>query len=56
MIITFIKSPALFHVSCVRQRDIQTFVTGRPEDLPGEFCGDEAGEQRGEKLKLGWMG
>lgn len=23
------------------------------EVLPGEFCGDEAGEQRGEKLKPG---
>lgn len=43
----------MFHV---RQSERQTFVTGMLEDLPGEFCGEEAGEQRGEKLKPGWMG
>lgn len=40
----------------VRQSEIQTPVIGRLEDLPGEFCGEEAGELRGEKLKPGWMG
>ncbi len=35
---------------------LQSFVTDRLEDVPGEFCGEEAGEQRGEKLKPGWMG
>lgn len=33
--------------------EIQRFLIGRLEDLPGEFCGEEAGEQRGEKLKPG---
>lgn len=26
------------------------------KNVPGEFCGDEAGEHRGEKLKPGWIG
>lgn len=36
--------------------ELQKCVTGWLADLPGEFCGEEVGEQRGEKLKPGWMG
>lgn len=37
----------------ITNNELQIFVIGRLEDLPGEFCGEEPGEQRGEKLKPG---